>query len=200
MAKLSFVDLRDTDKRRFTVTVPTVFYLHNLRGSLEVTVAKEGVTAWIYGLYQGKGNENFVLDTKQHHTAPNTHSHLLIKGVFADHSRFTYRGLIRLEKAAQGSAAHQANHNLVMSPGVIVDSRPDLEILANDVQCTHASTTGRINNQLRYYTETRGLSAAQATTLLADGFLMEVPTKLLATTGAIAAPLAVQLRKEFSHV
>lgn len=200
MAKLSFIDLRETSKRRFTITTPTVFFLHNLHGSLHITVAKESVTAWVYGLYQGKDRDNFTLETTQHHTAPNTHSHLLIKGIFADQSRFTYRGLIRLEKSAQGSAAHQANHNLVMDPGVIVDSRPDLEILANDVQCTHASTTGRINQQLRYYAETRGLAADTATTLLADGFLMEVPTKLLATTGAMAAPLAVQLRKEFSHV
>src|SRR3990167_1751845 len=98
--------------------------------------------------------------------------------VFYDESKFIYQGLIRIEKEAQKSKAYQKNQNLMMSDKCFVDSRPFLEILANDVYCTHGSTTGKLNQNEIYYLMTRSLDKNSAKKLLVDGFIQEIPEKI----------------------
>lgn len=155
-----------------------VIFFYNISGKLTFEITQSGIEVYIYGLFTGKKADDFHIETIQHHTAPGSLSDLLIKGVFDDDSRFVYQGLIRLEKAAQQSHAYQKNQNIIMSPDVFVDSRPFLEILANDVFCTHGSTTGKLNKDQIFYAQSRGLTEKEAKNLLIDGFVQEVYQKV----------------------
>jgi Fe-S cluster assembly protein SufD len=155
-----------------------VVFFENLSGEFSFRIEAENVNLEIYGLYVGKGNDQFTIKTTQHHIAPKSFSNLLVKGVFFDQAKFFYRGLVRIEKGAQKSHAYQKNQNLVLSSNVDIDSKPDLEILANDVFCTHGSTTGYLNEEQIFYLKSRGLKESQAKNLLIEGFLGEIKEKL----------------------
>jgi Fe-S cluster assembly protein SufD len=155
-----------------------VVFFENLSGEFSFRIEAENVNLEIYGLYVGKGNDQFTIKTTQHHIAPNSSSNLLIKGIFFDQAKFFYRGLVRIEKGAQKSHAYQKNQNLVLSSNVDIDSKPDLEILANDVFCTHGSTTGYLNEEQIFYLKSRGLEESQAKNLLIEGFVGEIKEKL----------------------
>jgi Fe-S cluster assembly protein SufD len=155
-----------------------VVFFENLSGEFSFRIEAENVNLEIYGLYVGKGNDQFTIKTTQHHIAPNSSSNLLIKGIFFDQAKFFYRGLVRIEKGAQKSHAYQKNQNLVLSSNVDIDSKPDLEILANDVFCTHGSTTGYLNEEQIFYLKSRGLKESQAKNLLIEGFVGEIKEKL----------------------
>lgn len=152
-------------------------FFENITGKLIFDITASGVKLNVYGLYIGKNKSEFKIDTFQNHKAPNSTSNLLIKGVFYDSSIFYYRGLIRIEKGAQKSHAYQKNQNLIMSDNCFVDSKPYLEILANDVFCTHGSTTGRLDKEQIFYTKSRGLNEKQAEELLVKGFINEIRYK-----------------------
>lgn len=146
----------------------------NLSGKIIFDIISSNVEVNIYGLYLGKKNEKFEIYTVQNHLSTNSISNLLIKGVFYDSANFSYQGLIRIEKQAQKSHAYQKNQNLVLSPNVVVNSKPELEILANDVFCTHGSTTGRLNKEEIFYLKSRGIIEKEAKKLLVKGFIQDV--------------------------
>ncbi|PIZ64723.1 hypothetical protein CO051_06075 [Candidatus Roizmanbacteria bacterium CG_4_9_14_0_2_um_filter_39_13] len=151
-----------------------VVFFHNISGKLTFDITAPNIELYIYGLFTGKNSDEFHIETIQRHTAPGSISDLFIKGVFQDTSKFIYQGLIRLEKDAQQSHSYQKNQNLILSPGVFVDSRPYLEILANDVFCTHGSTTGKLSADQLLYAQTRGLDNDTARDMLVQGFIDEV--------------------------
>lgn len=177
---MQLIDLRKNNKQHlvFDKAGQYVVFFENLSGKLIFDLVVSGIELFIYGLYTGKKASIFNIETIQRHTAPGSLSDLLIKGVFDDDSKFVYQGLIRLEKGAQQSHAYQKNQNLIISPNVFVDSRPFLEILANDVFCTHGSTTGKINNDQVLYVQSRGISKKEAQKLLVQGFTQEVILKV----------------------
>lgn len=153
-------------------------FFENISGNLIFDILVSGVRLEIYGLYIGKKDMEFKINTIQNHKAPSSISNLLIKGVFYDSSKFYYRGLIKIEKKAQKTHAYQKNQNLTLSENCFVDSRPYLEILANDVFCTHGSTTGRLDREQMFYTKTRGLDSKKAEELLVEGFINEIKSKI----------------------
>lgn len=155
-----------------------VIYFENYSGNLNLQIKKENIQVKIYGLYIGKGNDKFYLKTTQHHIGPNSFSDLLVKGVFDDESFFKYDGLIRIEKNAQKSHAYQKNQNLLLSEKAKVISDPNLEILANDVFCTHGSTTGFLNESEIFYLQTRGIDRKKGEKMLVEGFINEIREKL----------------------
>lgn len=155
-----------------------VVFFHNISGKFTFNLAKSGVELDIFGLFTGKNSDQFTIETIQKHTAPSAVSNLFIKGVFDDKSRLNYQGLIRLEKDAQQSHAYQKNQNLILSPGTFVESKPYLEILANDVFCTHGSTTGKINQEQMFYLKSRGISTAEARKAIVAGFVYEIIEKV----------------------
>jgi len=177
------INLNREKKQRLVFTKPGDYlvFFKNLSGEYIFELKEKEIHLDIYGLYIGRLSDSFQLKTKQHHLAPKTTSNLFIKGVFRDRSKFCYQGLIRIEKTGQGAHAYQKNQNLVLSEEVFVDSKPELEILANDVFCTHGATTGRLNPDELYYLETRGLEKKKAEKLLIDGFINQllclIPTK-----------------------
>jgi Fe-S cluster assembly protein SufD len=117
-----------------------------------------------------------VLDfrTFQDHNAPNTTSNLLFKGVVDDASRAIYTGLIRVSEDAPGTVAFQTNSNIKLGAESWAESVPNLEIETNDVKCSHASTVGPIDEEQRFYLETRGVPPHVADQLIVAGFFDEV--------------------------
>ena len=177
---MKFLNLNQTKQSRLTFDKHgdyTVFF-YNLSGEFDFNIKSSGVNLDIFGLFVGKKSDNFELKTNQYHIAPGSTSNLLIKGVFDDNSKFIYQGLIKIEKSGQKSHAYQKNKNLILSPGVYVDSRPFLEILANDVFCTHGSTTGKINEESLFYLKSRGLNQSKAEKLYVSGFIQEITDKI----------------------
>lgn len=180
LVNMKFTDVSKEKKDRYLVKTPGkhIFFLHNFSGELNIEVEAKLAEVYIFGIYIGRGADNFKVNTIQNHKVGENVSDLLIKGVFFDESKFIYQGLIRIEKKAQKSNAYQKNQNLIMSPNVFVDSRPFLEILANDVRCTHGSTTGKLDAEQIYYLQSRGLAFASAEKVLIKGFIEDVFNKI----------------------
>jgi Fe-S cluster assembly protein SufD len=124
--------------------------------------------------YLGTGNQVHDFRTLQDHHAPRTESELLFKGAVADSAHSVYSGLIRMRHGARGADARQTNHNLVLSEGAHADSVPNLDILENDVRCSHASTVGPIDEDQRYYLESRGIEPEVAERLVVLGFFSDL--------------------------
>lgn len=180
---MQFIHLDKQKKRHMIFEIKNetyVVFFHNISGKLIFDIKSSNIKLYIFGLYTGKNIDEFHIETVQHHLAPGSLSDLFIKGVFEDKSKFVYQGMIRLEKDAQKSHAYQKNQNLILSPGVFVDSRPYLEILANDVFCTHGSTTGKLNEDQLLYAQIRGLSEDESKRMLVQGFIDELYLKVKA--------------------
>jgi Fe-S cluster assembly protein SufD len=130
--------------------------------------------------------------TLQDHLAPRTTSDLLFMGAVADRSHSVYSGLIRVRRGAVRADAMQTNHNLVLDEGAHADSVPNLDIEENDVRCSHGSTVGPVDEDQRYYLESRGIEPAMAEQLIVAGFFEaiadEVP--ISGTRPTIARALA----------
>lgn len=143
-------------------------------GDVKIIIKGEKASVQILGIILGFGKQKINLYTLQDHQKRESKSDLLIKSVLFDEAKLSYQGLIKIEKDAQKSNAYQKNQNILMSPKSWADSRPTLEILANDVRCTHGATVGKINQEQVFYLKSRGLSEKQAQKMLLEGFLNEI--------------------------
>ena len=133
-----------------------------------------GARAYVHGFMFGDERQHFHLHTLQRHLQPNCTSDLLIKGCLKDKARSVYQGLIQVAKDAQRTDAYQANRNLLLSDQARADSIPGLEILANDVRCTHGATLGYIDPEHLYYLMARGLPPLDAQRLIVEAFFEPV--------------------------
>ena len=125
------------------------------------------------------GNSNIKLTTHQKHDAENGFSNLLCKTVLHDKAKFAFRGTITISKRGQKSHAYQRNENLILGSESAVTSEPKLEILANDVFCTHGATTGYLDDEQVFYLQSRGLPKEKIEELLAKGFLLSAVDQLV---------------------
>jgi Fe-S cluster assembly protein SufD len=159
----------------------------------------QGATSELLAVYFGEQHQMHDFRTLQAHEAPSTNSELLFKGAAEDQARGVYSGLIRIEKDAQKSNANQTNRNLVLSEGAHADSIPILEIEANEVRCNHATAVGPIDDEQRYYVESRGIPPHVAERLIVLGFFGEVlariPTQLHALEPHLRAQVAGKLQR-----
>jgi Fe-S cluster assembly protein SufD len=137
-----------------------------------------GATSYLTAVYFADGKRMHDFRTIQDHAAPKTTSDLLFKGAVSDQARSVYSGLIRVRKEARGTNAFQTNRNLVLSEGAGAESVPNLEIETNDVVCSHASAVGPIDDEQRYYLESRGIPPEVAERLIVLGFFNEVLDRL----------------------
>jgi Fe-S cluster assembly protein SufD len=146
------------------------------RGKIRIQndLAGPGATSRVTGAYFADGTQHLDYDTFQEHMAPNTESDFAFKGALRDESSAVWRGMIRVEADAQKTNAYQENRNLMLSPKAHADSIPGLEILANDVRCTHGATLGRVDREQLFYLMTRGLSRQEAERLIVRGFFQDV--------------------------
>jgi Fe-S cluster assembly protein SufD len=158
----------------------------------EAHLTGQGGTTRQIALYYADGAQMHDFRTLQDHVAPKTNSDLLFKGAVQDHARSVYTGLIKIRHDARGSAAFQTNRNLTLSEGAWAESVPNLEIETNDVKCSHASTVGPIDEEQRFYLESRGIPPHIAERLVVLGFFDEVLDQLP------VGPLATRLRASVS--
>ena len=142
------------------------------------TVDGKGGSADLNAVYFTDGERMHDFRTLQDHVAPSTTSNLLFKGAVQDHGRSVYSGMIRVRPEARGTNAFQTNRNLVLSEGAGAESVPNLEILTDDVSCSHASAVGPVDEDQLYYLESRGVPPVAAERLIVMGFLGEVLDRL----------------------
>jgi len=129
-------------------------------------------------VYFGEGHQMHDFRTLQDHAAPKTRSNLLFKGALQGHALSVYTGLIKVRKEARGTDAFQTNRNLKLSEHAWAESVPNLDIETNDVRCSHASTMGPIDEEQRFYLESRGVPPSLAERLIVLGFFDEVLDRL----------------------
>lgn len=166
LARLAARGGQDSSLRTFTVGLGGDYD----RVRADVSVVGKGAHSEILSAYLGNGTQVHDIRTLQDHVAPRTTSELLCQGAVAGTSRSVYSGLIRVHRGAVRTDARQTNHNLVLDEGAHADSVPNLDILENDVKCSHASTVGPIDEDQRYYIESRGIAPDVAEGLIVQGF------------------------------
>lgn len=156
-----------------------------------------GAESDLLAVYFGDGSQMHDFRTLQDHAAPHTRSNLLFKGAVEDRAHSVYSGMVRLRPEAQRSEAYQTNRNLVLTEGAGAESIPNLEIEANDVRCSHASTVGPVDDDQRYYLATRGIPPEEADRLIVMGFFEDVIGKL--PVRSLVEPLREAVTRKIEH-
>jgi Fe-S cluster assembly protein SufD len=139
-----------------------------------VALAGADAKAQVNGVMFTEGKQHLSYHTLQHHEAPSCRSDLLYKIALQDRSRTVWRGMIKVDPAAQRTDGYQRADNLMLSDHARSDSIPGLEILADDVRCTHGSTTGRVDDEQIFYARCRGLTRNEAVRMVVAGFFQQV--------------------------
>lgn len=136
----------------------------------DLDLAGDGAQGRMSGFYFTDGTQHLDHDTQQNHFAPHTTSDLLFKGALRGKSRSVWQGMIYVAPGAQKTDGYQANRNLVLDDQSRADSIPGLEILADDVRCTHGATVGKLEKEPLFYLKSRGIPQADAERLVVEGF------------------------------
>jgi Fe-S cluster assembly protein SufD len=170
----------------------------NGRVRTETLLAGEGAQGKVTGAYAPHGRQHVDFDTTQEHGAPNTMSDLAFRGIIADRSHAVWRGVIKVDPGAQQTDAFQECRNLLLSKRAHADAIPGLEILANDVRCTHAAAIAQIDKDQLFYLRTRGLGEPTAQRLVIEGFMAELVERF--EEGPIREALAGALERRLSRV
>lgn len=145
-----------------------------VRNDLNVVLGDEGCTATLHGFSVAGGQQHVDNHTLIDHARPHGTSRQLYKGLWGGSSTGVFNGKIVVRPRAQATDAEQTNRNLLLSEGASVDTKPQLEIFADDVRCTHGATVGQLDAEALFYLESRGLSRTAAARLLAYGFAADL--------------------------
>jgi Fe-S cluster assembly protein SufD len=151
---------------------------HLTKNFSDIDLVEPGAAGKMSGFYFTSGNQHLDHDTQQNHLAPNTTSDLLYKGGLMDESRSVWQGMIYVAPGAIGTDGYQANRNLILSKTARADSIPGLEILADDVRCTHGATIGKIDEDQLFYLLSRGIPMKDAERLIVMGFFEPIMTRI----------------------
>ena len=141
---------------------------------LDVKLAGEGSEANVYGAYICGGEEKVNIAVDMHHDLPHCNSRQLFKGIAGGTSKVDFYGKIIVAKDAQRTEAYQENHNILLTDGAKVDTKPQLEIYADDVKCSHGATIGRLNEEEQFYMRSRGITLEDAKVLQMISFIAPV--------------------------
>jgi len=152
-------------------TIPLAFGAALSKQNFGVLLSGPGARSEIYGLVFGSGRQRFDNHTLHHHISGQTGSNIDFKVVLRDRTESAYTGLIRIEHGAPGCEAYQENRNLLLNPGAKVETIPELEILNEDVMCTHGATVGSFDDEMVFYLTSRGLSYSDAVRAIVSGFV-----------------------------
>ena len=166
---------RDSHYRSFSMAMGGALARHNLHASLD----GENVETLMYGLYLTRGEQVVDSHTAIHHNQPNCRSWEVYKGVLDGRSRAVFNGKVFVKPEAQKTDAKQTNRNLLLSDAAKVNTKPQLEIFADDVKCTHGATVGRLDDVALFYARSRGLPADTARLLLTYAFAAEVTAEIV---------------------
>jgi Fe-S cluster assembly protein SufD len=137
-------------------------------------VLSDGTDATVNGLYIVNGTQHVDNHTSIDHAKPHGSSHELYKGILDGHASAVFNGRILVRKDAQKTDSKQTNKNLVLSDDAVIDTKPELQILADDVRCTHGATIGQLDDESLFYLQSRGIGKEQARSLLTYAFAQDV--------------------------
>ncbi len=159
----------------------TNFFTHSInhggalvRNDIQAMLDGEGISCTLNGLYLARGSQHVDHQMRVDHAKPHCHSYELFKGILEDRARAVFNGRIYVHQDAQKTDAKQSNRNLLLSKDALVHSNPQLEIFADDVRCTHGSTTGHLDDEAVFYLRSRGIGEEAAQSLLTYAFAGEV--------------------------
>ena len=161
---------RDASETVIVVVMPGV----SVDLKFDVELVGEGAEANLYGAYICAGQEKVKIAVDMHHKVPHCNSRQLFKGIAGGSSKVDFYGKIIVAKDAQRTEAYQENHNLLLSDGAKVDTKPQLEIYADDVKCSHGATIGRLNEEEQFYMRSRGITLEDAKVLQMISFVAPV--------------------------
>ncbi len=157
-----------------------------------------GSEARVTGGYAGGNGQHLDYDTLQEHAAENTISDLAFRGILADKATAVWRGMIKVEEGAQKTDAFQECRNMLLSPDAHADAIPGLEILADDVACTHAAAIAQVDPTQMFYLESRGLDEETSRSLVVEGFLQSLLERL--GEGPVRDEIAGKLEERLTEV
>lgn len=164
---------------------------------IDVELVGEGAQANLYGVYVCGSDEKVRIAVDMHHNVPHCCSRQLFKGIASGSSRVDFYGKIIVAQDAQRTEAYQENHNLLLSEKAKVDTKPQLEIYADDVKCSHGATIGRLNEDEQFYMRSRGISLEDAKVLQMISFIAPIFDNIKDETQreALAAQFESDIRK-----
>jgi Fe-S cluster assembly protein SufD len=169
-----------------------------VRNDLYSILAAEGCECTLNGLYTVDGTRMVDNHTTIDHAKPHCNSHELYKGIISDKGKGVFNGKIFVRQDAQKTDAKQTNQTLLLSPDATIDTKPQLEIFADDVKCTHGATVGQLDEEMLYYLRTRGIGKDQAQSMLQFAFANDILERIE------VVPLREMLERRFlsplSHV
>lgn len=145
-----------------------------VRNNLRIILDGEHIESYLHGLYLTSGNQHVDNQSYVDHAKPNCMSDELYKGIMADQSTGVFNGKIMVRQDAQKTNAYQTNRNLLLSNDAQINSKPELEIYADDVKCSHGSTTGQLDQEAIFYMRARGISEQNAQKIMMNAFAKEV--------------------------
>ncbi|MFZ5980077.1 MAG: Fe-S cluster assembly protein SufD [Candidatus Zixiibacteriota bacterium] len=152
-------------------TIPLIFGAALSKQNFGVVLNDQGAESHITGLLFGTGYQQFDNHTLHHHASSQSFSNIDFKVVLRDKARSAYTGLIRIENEARACEAYQENRNLLLNQGARAESIPELEILNEDVQCSHGATVGPIDPMMIFFLKSRGISESEAVRMVVTGFV-----------------------------
>jgi Fe-S cluster assembly protein SufD len=144
------------------------------RNNIQTVLGASGCNCIMNGLYLGRGDQLVDHHTVMDHSKPHCESHEYYHGILSDRSRGVFNGKIFVRKDAQKTNAKQTNRNLLLSNDAVIDTKPQLEIFADDVKCTHGATIGQLDEKALFYLQARGIPIAMARRMLIYAFASEV--------------------------
>jgi Fe-S cluster assembly protein SufD len=144
------------------------------RNDVVATLAGEGIDCTLNGLYVGRGRQLIDNHTTIDHAMPHCGSHEVYKGILADTSRAVFNGKIIVRPDAQKTDAKQTNKALLLSDDANINSKPELEIFANDVKCTHGAAIGQLDDAAMFYLRSRGLGVSESRAMLVRAFAGDI--------------------------
>jgi Fe-S cluster assembly protein SufD len=155
-----------------------------------------GANCQVNGVLFAEGKQHVAYHTLQHHAAPSCQSDFLYKAALQDKARTVWRGMIKVDHGAQKTNGYQRNDNLLLSMHSRADSIPGLEINADDVRCTHGSTSGKVDEELIFYAQCRGLTRKEAVRVIVSGFFQQVFDRITieSVRNALSDAIAVRVR------
>jgi Fe-S cluster assembly protein SufD len=148
------------------------------RNNLNIVIDGERCEAHMYGLYFPDGSQHVDNHTIADHRKPNSESNELYKGILRDRAKGVFNGKIFVRQEAQKTNAFQSCKNIVLSPEATMNTKPQLEIFADDVKCSHGTTTGQIDDEALFYMRSRGISKPEAMSLLMFAFCADVVSQI----------------------
>ncbi len=182
---------RDSNYSNYTFTLPGADLVRN---NLVLHLNQENLESHLYGLYLTAGTQLVDNHTEVHHKKPHGESNQLYKGVLLDQSKAVFNGKIFVYQDAQKTNAFQQSNNVLFSEKATVNAKPQLEIFADDVKCSHGTTIGQLNDEALFYLKSRGISEQTAKNLMVNAFAFDVTQKVK------IAPIRTYLENKIGEV